>query len=74
VTDVRERLSEAVDGESEDGRLYAEVVSALAGGSHSVRRISAEVEAPPELVEESLEYLAEEGIVERRSDGWRLAD
>jgi len=74
VTDVRERLSETIDDGREDGRLYAEIVSALANGNHSVRRISAEVEAPPELIEESLEWLAEEGIVERHSDGWQLSD
>jgi ArsR family transcriptional regulator len=74
VTDVRERISEDIDDGREDGRLYAEVVSALANGIHSVDRISAEVEAPPQLVEDALEWLAGEGIVEPHPDGWQLAD
>jgi len=74
VTDVRERISESVDNGREDGRLYAEIVSALANGRHTVGRISADVEAPPRIVEDSLEWLAEEGIVERHTDGWQLTD
>jgi len=72
VTDVRERLSDAVDDGREDGRLYAEIVSALANGHDSVERISAEVEAPPQLVEDALEWLADEEIVEHDTDGWQL--
>ncbi|MBO4248773.1 metalloregulator ArsR/SmtB family transcription factor [Halomicrobium sp. IBSBa] len=74
VTDLRERISERIDDGREDGRLSAEIVSALANGIHSVERISSEVEAPPELVEDALAWLADEGIVERHADGWQLAD
>jgi ArsR family transcriptional regulator len=74
VTDVRERLSDAVDDGRDDGRLFAEIVSALANGVTTTQRLSVEVEAPPEMVEDALEYLAGEGIVERDDDGWQLRD
>jgi ArsR family transcriptional regulator len=67
-----ERIGDAV-GEI-DTRLYAEVLSALAGGTREVAAISRDVEAPPELVEEALEWLADRGVAERRADGWRLSE
>jgi len=70
VTDVRDRFDDAIeDGE---GRLYAELVSALTQGPTTVRRLAREVEAPPELVEKVLGRLAEENVVERTDNGWRL--
>jgi len=70
VTDVRDKFDEAVeDGE---GRLYAELVSALTRGPLSVRSLVREVEAPPELVEDALDQLADEKVVERTDDGWQL--
>jgi ArsR family transcriptional regulator len=70
VTDIRDRFDDSVEGS--DGRLYAELVSALAHGSASIRDLVREVEAPPELVEEALETLEEERVVERTADGWKL--
>jgi len=70
VTDVRDRFDDAIeDGE---GRLYAELVSALTQGPTTVRGLAREVEAPPELVEKVLGRLAEEDVVERTDGGWRL--
>ncbi|WP_254272100.1 metalloregulator ArsR/SmtB family transcription factor [Haloarcula marina] len=70
VTKVRDEFEDrAGDG---DGRLYAELVSALAHGSASVSRLVRRVEAPPELVEEALRRLDDEGIVEQTRDGWQL--
>ncbi|WP_225335063.1 ArsR/SmtB family transcription factor [Halomicrobium urmianum] len=74
LTEVRERLSERVEDGDGDGRLYAEVISALANGSRDVDAVSREVEAPPELVEESLSWLAERGVAEQDGDEWRLAE
>ena len=71
--EVRERIDEAVE-ETGDGRLYAAVVGALANGLRDVEAISRDVEAPPELVEESLQWLGDRGIAERRGDGWRLRE
>ncbi|MBV0925144.1 metalloregulator ArsR/SmtB family transcription factor [Halomicroarcula limicola] len=70
VTSVRDQFDERV--EDGDGRLYAELVSALARGERSIPRLSREIEAPPELVEEALRRLVDEGVVEETADGWRL--
>jgi len=74
LTEVRERLSERVEDDEGDGRLYAEVISALANGARGVDAVSREVEAPPELVEEALSWLAERGVAERDGDEWRLTE
>ena len=74
VTEVRKRISETVEDGRDDGRLYAEIVSALASGVTTTRRLSVEVEAPPEMIEDALAYLAGEGIVERDGDDWQLRD
>ena len=70
VTDIRDRIDEAV--ENGDGRLYAEVISALANGHRSITRIAREIEAPPEIVEEALNRLSALDIVEQTDDGWQL--
>ena len=70
ATEMRDRFDETV--EEDDGRLYAELVTALAHGSASVTTLANEVEAPPEMVEETLERLAAEDVVERTTDGWHL--
>ena len=70
VTDLRDRFDETV--ESGEGRLYAELVSALTHGPTSVQSLAREVEAPPELVENALDRLADKDVVERTADGWQL--
>jgi len=70
VTDVRDRFDDTV--ENGEGRLYAELVSALAHGPMAVQSLAREVEAPPELVEKALGRLADEDVVERTDDGWQL--
>jgi ArsR family transcriptional regulator len=70
VTDLRDRFDETV--ESGEGRLYAELVSALTHGPTSVQSLAREVEAPPELVEKALDRLADKDVVERTADGWQL--
>jgi ArsR family transcriptional regulator len=70
VTDVRDRIDENVD--DGDGRVYAEIVSALANGQASVDAIAREIEAPPEMVEEALDRLTRMDIVEQSGDGWTL--
>jgi len=70
VADVRNRFDESVeDGE---GRLHAELVSALAHGPAEVSTLAQKVEAPAELVEDALVRLAEQDVVERSDDGWQL--
>ncbi|WP_284010181.1 ArsR/SmtB family transcription factor [Haloarcula pelagica] len=70
ATEVRDRIDEAV--EDGDGRLYAELVSALASGISGVPALAREVEAPPELIEEALDRLAAQNVVEETEDGWQL--
>ncbi|GGN93257.1 MULTISPECIES: metalloregulator ArsR/SmtB family transcription factor [Haloarcula] len=70
VTDVRDQFDQRVD--DGDGRLYAELVSALSHGPASVRKLARTIEAPPEMVDEALERLADEGVVEQTRDGWQL--
>jgi ArsR family transcriptional regulator len=70
VTDVRDRIDESVD--NGDGRVYAEIVSALANGHESVDAVAREIEAPPEMVEEALDRLTRMEIVEPSGDGWQL--
>ena len=70
VTDIRDRIDERV--EEGDGRLYAEIMSALANGHTSVSAIAREIEAPPEMVEEALDRLDRLGVVETDGDDWDL--
>lgn len=70
ATDVRDRLDEAVA--EDDGRLYAELISALAHGTATVGTLAREIEAPPELVEDALDRLEREDVAERTEDGWTL--
>jgi ArsR family transcriptional regulator len=70
LNDVREGITETV--EDGDGRLYAELVGALADGRHGVDALSQTLEAPPELVEEALEQLEARGVVEPTGEGWDL--
>jgi len=70
ATDVRDRMEAETEGE--EGRLYAELVSAVARGTSSVSALAREVEAPPEMVESALRDLADRGVLERGRDGWEL--
>jgi ArsR family transcriptional regulator len=69
MTDVMDRLSERF---GEDGRFYAEVVSAIADGARTVDAAARRVDAPPELVEDALVSLRDLGVTERGEDGWRV--
>lgn len=70
MTDVRDRIDEGF--ENGDGRLYAELVSGLANGVDSVPALAREIEAPPDIVEEALLRLEDDGIVEQTDDGWEI--
>jgi len=76
---VHGRLSEVMDELTEefdeaDARLYSDVLSTLADRAGSVEDVSRRVEAPPAVVEETLERLAEEGVVVHEGDEWRLPE
>jgi len=70
LTEVMEELTDQFDGE--DSRLLGDVLSALAAGSGTVEELSHRVEAPPEIVAEALQRLAEEGVIVREDEEWRL--
>ena len=70
ATDVRDRLDDAA-GEG-DGRLYAELISVLSHGPATVTALADDVEAPPELVEDTLVRLEREDVVVRTDEGWTL--
>jgi ArsR family transcriptional regulator len=72
LTDVRERLAEAVD--EGDPRLVAALLRELVDDDARLEELSRAVEAPPPVVEETLDTLADRGVVEREGRRWRLAD
>ncbi|MFB6222226.1 MAG: ArsR/SmtB family transcription factor [Haloarcula sp.] len=71
ITDVRDRIDTGF--ENGDGRLYAELVSGLANGIDSVPALAREIEAPPDIVEEALRRLEDDGVVERTDSGWEIS-
>jgi ArsR family transcriptional regulator len=76
---VHGRLTDAMDEltdrfEDEDGRLYGDVVSALATRSGSVEELSRRLETPADVVAEALRRLANQGIVVEEGDEWRLPE
>ncbi|MFC7132619.1 MULTISPECIES: ArsR/SmtB family transcription factor [Salinibaculum] len=72
LSDVRERVADLLD--DGDPRLAADVLAGLADGSATAPQLSRRTEAPTEVVEDVLTTLAEEDLVEREGDRWRLVD
>jgi ArsR family transcriptional regulator len=72
LTEVMEDLTEQF--ESEDSRLLGDVLSTLAAEPGTVEELSRRVEAPPEIISEALQRLAEEGIIVREDEEWRLPE
>jgi ArsR family transcriptional regulator len=70
MTTLKERLAETV--EQGDPRLVSELLLAVADGKGDLERLSQAVEAPPEVVEATLEQLAKEGAVRREGQTWEL--
>jgi ArsR family transcriptional regulator len=73
ITGILDRLSETFATEA-DARLYTELLASLAGGRMSAAELSSRVDAPPVVVEEALEGLAQQGIVVENEGGWAIAD
>ena len=72
IAGVLDTLSAAIG--ADDDYLHAEVLAAVAGGTTDPVEISRELEIPPEVVEECLRALREQGILKRPSGEWQLAD
>ena len=74
LTDVLDRLSERLEEDVDGrGRLYAEVLAALAGETRTAAAVAADVDADEAVVAEALDALTDAGVVERREDGWQIA-
>jgi ArsR family transcriptional regulator len=75
LTDVLDRLSDELEEEVDGrGRLYAEVLAALAGEALTTAEVAAGVDAAEDVVADALASLAEAGVVERGDDGWHIAE
>jgi len=72
LSEVMDELTEAFD--EGDAHLFGDVLSTLAGRPGSVEEVSRRVEAPLAVVRETLERLAEEGVVVNDGGEWRLPE
>jgi ArsR family transcriptional regulator len=72
VTDLRERIAEAV--EEGDPRLVTAVLRALADEPGDTEAVSRRVEAPPRVVEQVLTELAGRDVIIEDDEGWRLPE
>ncbi|PSP77474.1 MarR family transcriptional regulator [Halobacteriales archaeon QS_1_68_20] len=73
LTEVLDQLSESL-GTDGDGRLYAEILATVAADSYTPQEVSSRVDAPPAVVEEALDTLADQGVVREDDDGWVIVD
>jgi ArsR family transcriptional regulator len=72
MTELRERLESTIG--DRNNRLIADILLALADGPTEVEALSREIEAPPRIIEEALDELAEDGVVTRDGRQYRLAE
>jgi ArsR family transcriptional regulator len=73
LAEVREELRDSFeDVDDDDARLFADLLVAVAGGTLTTRELAEELDLPPQVVGTSLSALAEQGLVDRGEDGWRL--
>lgn len=73
VTDVQTELTDSLVADGNE-RLYADVLSALAGGASTADAVADAVDVPVEVAERVLYTLREDGLVERTGDGWQITD
>ena len=77
LIETLDRLTGALEADTDgaaNGRLYIEVLAALANGSTTVGEIAGQTDAPVSVVEEVLESLSENGIVSRSGTRWTLEE
>jgi ArsR family transcriptional regulator len=72
ITELREALADRV--EISDPRLVSEVLVALADDPADPGELSRALDAPPQVIEDLLDSLAEEGVVRRDGRQWHLVD
>ncbi len=77
LIETLDRLTGALEADTDgaaNGRLYIEVLAALANGSTTVGEIAEQTDAPVSVVEEVLESLSENGVVSRSGTQWTLEE
>lgn len=73
ITETLDSLTDELEDDlNGDGRLYADLLVALADGPMTIRQLSESTDVPPPIVEEALVALAERGIVRHDERGWQL--
>jgi len=75
ITAVLEQLTEELDGSVDaDGRLYADLLLALADSPKTIGELATEVDAPLAVVEQAVVTMADNGFVRHDEDGWALIE
>lgn len=75
VIDVIERIAGTIDTEADDllnGRLFFEVLLAIAEGNHTIDEIGEEVDLPRPILQDALERFHEHGVLEESNGQWTL--
>jgi ArsR family transcriptional regulator len=72
ITDLRETLADRVD--ISEPRLVSELLVALADEPAQTEALSRRLDAPPQVLEELLDALTEEGVVGRDGRRWVLVE
>jgi ArsR family transcriptional regulator len=72
ITDLRETLADRVD--ISEPRLVSELLVALADEPAQTETLSRRLDAPPQVLEELLDALSEEGVVRRDERRWHLVE
>mgnify|MGYP000554328814 CR=1 FL=1 len=72
LADRQAALGEAVGGDEEVERVFAELLVELAGDRREVGEMADALEVPAEVVQGALSSLADRDLVERTGEGWQL--
>lgn len=75
VIEVIERMAATIDTEADDllnGRLFFEVLLAIADGNRTVDEIADQVDLPAPILNDALERFRDHGVLEERDGQWRL--
>ena len=72
ITELREALADRV--EISDPRLVSKLLVALADDPADPGELSRALDAPPQVIEDLLDALAEEGVVDRDGRQWHLVE
>ncbi len=71
---IEELTAEFENTEVNNGRLYADILVAVADGTWTVEELSAKLEVPPDIVADAIVTLSQQGIVQQTDRGWHLVD